>query len=676
MPLIDLLRDLVLLFALGAVAVLVFDRLRLPPLVGYLITGVIIGPFGLGLIDAVAQVQSLAEVGVVLLLFTIGLQFSIRDLARLGRTVVIGGGLQVGVTILLVAALALLAGQGAAQAVFFGMLVAHSSSTLVLRLLSHRGESDSLHARSALGVSLFQDLSIVPMVLAVPMLAGQGQSAAAVVVTVLEALLFVGGSLLAARILVPSMLALVVATRQREAFLLTVMVLCLGAAWAAAAAGLSLALGAFIAGLIISESEYSHQALSEVLPLREIFIGLFFISVGMLLDLQTVISRPVAVALVLASVIALKLVVATGALLAVGHTLRTALLAGTALAQIGEFGFVLGAAGQPVGLLDAEWMQLFLTAAVGSMTLMPLLLTVIPRVVPAVQRVLPTRFAGESMPGAMPPAEAGAPPADHVIIVGFGQNGRNLARVLERNHIGFVIIEMNPEVVRAEREHGRRLIYGDATRPGTLNGGGIEQARVLVVAISDAAATRGVVVAARMLNPRLHILVRTRYVAEIEELQALGTDEVIAEEFETSIEIFSRVLQWFLVPRDIVERNIQDVRQDAYEMLRTMGDARIPAEDVSAFAPGIALEVVRVASGSEIAGRRLAESGLRERFGVTVVALRRPEGEILVKLDRDQVLEAGCAALLLGRHEQLPLAAEVFANPATSASSEGVDARK
>jgi len=675
MPLASLLRDLVALFALGAVAVLVFHRLRLPPLVGYLITGVVIGPYGLGLIDAVAEVQSLAEVGVVLLLFTIGLQFSLRDLTRLGRTVAVGGSLQVLVTIVLIGALALLAGQGWAQAVFFGMLVAHSSSTLILRLLSHRGESDSLHARAALGVSLFQDLSIVPMVLAVPLLAGQGQSVGDVVTTVLTALLFVGGSLLAARQLVPALLARVVATRLREAFLLTVMVLCLGAAWAAAAAGLSLALGAFIAGLIVSESEYSHQALSEVLPLREIFIGLFFMAVGMLLDLRTVIAQPLAVVLVLAIVVVLKMVIATGALLAVGHTLRTALLAGTALAQIGEFGFVLGAAGQPAGLLDAEWMQLFLAAAVGSMIVMPLLLTVTPRLVPAVQGVFPRLAVGDEQPVDVGPEAAGSRLTDHVVIVGYGQNGRNLARVLARNQIAFVTVEMNPEVVRAETARGRPMIYGDATRPETLLLAGIARARVLVVAISDAAATRGVVVAARVLNPRVDIIVRTRYVAEIEELQAMGTDEVIAEEFETSIEIFSRVLQRFLVPRDVVERNIRDVREDAYEMLRTMSDSRIHAGEVSAFAPGISLEVVSVAPGSEMADRRLADSGLRERFGVTVVALRQSDGRLLVNPERDDVLAGGGAALLLGRHEQLPLAAEAFAARERAPSEPGDGAR-
>src|SRR5688500_13855186 len=291
MPHLDLLRDLVVLFASGAVGVLLFQRARLPPLLGYLLTGVVIGPAGLGLIAAASQVQALAEVGVILLLFTIGLQFSLDDLARLRRTVLLGGAVQVAVTILLTAVIVRLLGASWSWAVFLGMLVSLSSSTLILRLFSDRGELDSLPARATIGVALFQDFSIVPMVLAVPLLTGGG-SPARVAGTMLVALAIVAGTLLAARKVVPPLLERVVATRQREAFLLVVIVLCLGAAWAAASVGLSLALGAFVAGLVISESEYSYQALGEILPLREIFISLFFVSVGMLLDLRVVAARP------------------------------------------------------------------------------------------------------------------------------------------------------------------------------------------------------------------------------------------------------------------------------------------------------------------------------------------------------------------------------------------------
>jgi CPA2 family monovalent cation:H+ antiporter-2 len=571
MPHPHLLQDLVVLFASGALAVVLFRRARLPPLLGYLLTGVVIGPSGLAVVGAAAEVQAMAEVGVMLLLFTIGLQFSLDELARLRRTVLVGGAIQILATMALVAALAAAAGAPWRWAVFLGMLVSLSSSVLLLRLFSERGELESLHGRAALGVSLFQDMSIVPMVLAIPLLTGrgEGEGPGAVVSTLLVAVAFVVGALLVARKVVPPLLARVVATRQREAFLLVVVTLCLGAAWAAAAVGLPLALGAFVAGLVVSESEYSHQALGEILPLREIFISLFFISVGMMLDLRLVAAAPLTLATALAVVLLVKTVVAAGAILVVGHALRTALLAGIALAPIGEFGFVLSAEGTRAGLLDGRWTQLFLATAVGSMIAMPLLLAAAPSLAALLERRIPAALRRGASPRHAP--EGGAPgpaPADHVVIVGYGMNGRNLARVLAPNGIPFVIVEVNPEVVRAERARGRRVLYGDATRPEVLRPAGIATARVLVVAISDAAATRRVAAVARQMSPRLHIVVRTRYVSEIAQLQALGTDEVVAEEFETSLEIFSRVLARYEVRPTEVERSVREVRRDAYEVLR------------------------------------------------------------------------------------------------------------
>lgn len=656
-----ILRDLVLLFALGALAAVVFERLRLPPLVGYMLTGVAIGPHALGLVRATDEVQPLAEIGVVLLLFTIGLQFSLRELLKLRRTVLVGGGLQVGITIVLVALLTA-SSEPWRRALFLGMLAAHSSSTLILRLLSHRGELDSLHARAALGVALFQDLSVVPMVLAVPLLAGAGQPRWEVARSVATMIAFLGGALLAARTVVPRLLERVVRTGQREAFLLAVIALCFGAAWAAAAAGLPLATGAFIAGLVVSESEYSHQTLGEVLPLREIFVSLFFAAVGMLLDPRAFAAAAGPLLALVAAVVAVKIVAGTGALLAVGHSARTAARAGVVMAQVGEFAFVLAIAGARVGLLDDRLMQIVLTVAVGSMLATPLLLPLGGRLAALIERALPALARlGEAPAGT---GRGDEPRADHVIIVGHGMNGRNLARVLARNDVPFRIVEMNPEIVRAERARGRAVVFGDATRPEVLEAAGIRGARVVAIAISDAAATRSAVALARRLNPHAHLIVRTRYVGEMQALLALGTDEVIAEEFETSIEIFSRVLQRYLVPRVVIERNVAEVREDAYEMFRTLDDAAAArSAAIGAVVPGVAMDLVAVEDGSDVAGCRLADSALRERYGVTVVAIRGADGRVVVTPGADDVLAPGSAALLMARHEQLAEAARAFAAP-------------
>ncbi|HEU4643775.1 MAG TPA: cation:proton antiporter [Gemmatimonadaceae bacterium] len=563
------LADLTVLFALSVVVVVAFHRLRLPPIVGFLFTGVLAGPYGFGLIRNVADVRALADVGVILLLFTIGLEFSLHQLVRLRAFLFAGGALQVGITLAAMTVVGIAFGLSWRVAAFVGMLVALSSTAIVLRLLADRGEIDSPHGQAALGILIFQDLCVVPMVLLTPMLGGHGGGAAALGRQLLVAALFLAGALAASRLLVPRLLHLVVGTRRREVFVLTIVLLCLGAAWASAAVGLSLALGAFIAGLIVSSSEYSHQALGEVLPLREVFNSIFFISIGMLFDVRTVAASPLVVAAAIAGVVVAKAIVTTGVTFALGQSLRIALVTGLALAQIGEFSFVLSKVGSDAGLLSVRLDQLFLAVAVGTMALTPGLLALAPRLATRAERRVPGRWVarryGLDLAGGAAPVLA-----DHVIIVGFGFNGRNLARVLRRVGIPYTVIEMNPEVVHAERPRGVPVIYGDATRPEVLRHAGIERARVMVIAISDAAATRSTVAAARRLAPHLHIVVRTRYIQETRPLLALGTEEVVPEEFETAIEIFSRVLRRYRVPADVVEREVVELRRGDHEMPRSM----------------------------------------------------------------------------------------------------------
>ena len=652
------LHDLLILFGLGVAVVLLFHRAKVPPIVGFLITGVLCGPYGFGLISDPAEVESIAEIGVVLLLFTVGIEFSLKQLARIRNFLLVGGGLQVGITIGTIYLVARIAGEGTKVALFLGMLVALSSTAIVLRLLADRGELDGPSGQAVLGVLIFQDLCVVPMVLFTPFLTGAGAGAGDAIAVVIKAFLFIGGAVVAARWGVPRLLHYVVATRRRDVFLLAIILLCLGTAWASARVGLSLALGAFIAGLVISESEYSHQALGEILPLREVFNSLFFISIGMLFDIRTVFGAPVVVFGAIFVVIVVKTLVTTGASIALGQSLRIAVVAGFALAQIGEFSFVLSKVGLSAGLLDQSHYQLFLAVAVGTMTLTPVMLAVAPSVAAALERVAPVRFAsGRAAPLAI---HTGAPLADHVIVVGYGVNGRNLARVLGRVGIPFVVIELNPQVVRNERERGRSIIYGDATRPEVLEHAGIGAARVVVVAISDAAGTRGTVDVARRLNPHIHLIVRSRYVHEMDPLFTLGTDEVIPEEFETSIEIFARVLHRYLVPRDEIERQIRDIRRSGYEMFRTISAAHGPALGLQRFLIGLAFEVYRVEEGSAVAGRPIEQSGVRDGSGASILAIHRGDGTMVFNPAPDTPVNAEDLCLLLGTHEQISAASLLF----------------
>jgi CPA2 family monovalent cation:H+ antiporter-2 len=650
---LDLLRDLVLIYALAVAVAGAFHRLRVPALVGFLITGVLVGPNALGWVHGERQVELLAEVGVVLLLFAIGIEFSLEGIRRIRRLVLLGGGLQVGLTTALVAGFAGAVGVGWRSAVFLGMLMALSSTAIVLKLLTDRAEVSSPHGKVSLGVLIFQDLCVVPMMLAVPFLAGSAADWRQLLAALGKTAVVITGAVAAARYGVPFLLRQAVATRSRELFLLTVILVCLGAAWATHQAGLSLALGAFLAGLVISKSEYSVQALGEILPFRDALTSLFFVSIGMLLDLRTVAGQPLLVAGWVAGILALKALVAAGVARLLGWPVRVAILSGLMLSQVGEFSFVLSGAAAGTGLLDAGLSQLFLASAVATMALAPFLSLPAPRLAEAAARLL----------GGLPAAEeertGAADLRDHVVVVGFGLNGRNLARVLRGTGIPYVIVEMNPETVRAESTGGEPIHYGDAARPEVLAHARVETARALVAAISDPAATRRVVEMARRMNPRLHLLVRTRYVQEVNALFELGADEVIPEEFETSVEIFARVLHLYLIPRDRIEACVAEIRKEGYEMLRggAARSERVPVLD--RFLSGAALDVVRVEPGSPIAGRTLAEAALRSTSGVTVLGIRRGEAFQANPAAGDR-FEPGDHVLLLGDSDLLAVAAARF----------------
>ena len=658
MPEAHILQDLLLIFGLGVIVVVAFHRARLPPIVGFLVTGVLCGPFGFGLIDGVEHVEAMAEIGVILLLFTVGIEFSVEELSSVRTFLLTGGALQVSLTLGATTAAAVAFGLRLPVAVFLGMLVALSSTAIAIRMLADRSELDAPHGRAAIGILIFQDLVVVPMVLVTPFLGGVGGDVSNLLVVIGKAGVFIALAVVAARWVVPWLLHVVVATRKREVFLLTIVLICLGMAVASAKVGLSMALGAFIAGLILSESEYSHQALGEVLPLREVFNSLFFVSIGMLFNVRVVLEHPVLIVGALLGVVALKTLITSGIVMVLGHPFRIALMTGVLTSQIGEFSFVLSKVGSHAGLLDVPLTQGFIAVAVGSMMLTPLLARLAPRVSARAERWLPgTYVRGRAVTvtvrGELPPLD------DHVIIVGYGVNGRNLARVLGRIGIPFIVLEMNPDAVRAERKRGRPIMYGDATRPEILRLAGIDRARVLVLAISDAGATRSAVDLARRLNRQLHIVVRSRYVQEMGALLAVGTDEVVPEEFETSIEISSRVLRRYLVPRDVIERLIREVRSDSYEMLRTMSDTHSPASGLDRFLADLSLEVYRVERNGSIAGKALADCGLRDR-GVSVVAIQRRDGTMRSTPTGADMLEEGDAVLLLGPPERLTDVAPLF----------------
>lgn len=635
------LRDLLVVFAVGGVVVYGLRIVKVPALVGLLLAGAAIGPNALYLVQDAHRVELLAEIGVVLLLFTIGLELSLAQLLRMWKILAGGGaGQMIFCTAAVVGATAWLV-EGLGKPIFFGFLATLSSTAIVLRLLGDKAQLGTPTGRISLGILLFQDLSIVPFMLLTPFLAGDGGGVGALGMTMLKAGGVVVGVVLAARYVVPPILLRIVRTRSRELFLTFLLLLCLGTAFLTSLAGLSLALGAFLAGLAVSESEYSHQAMAEAIPFRDAFGVLFFVSIGMLMDVRFLLSNAPLVLAVVAAIVVVKTLTTALAVWLIRYPLHVALRAGLTLAQVGEFAFVLSREGIAHDLMEPTEYQLFLSASVLSMVITPALFALgeaLIRRAPAV-----SLGVGDIRP------EAGEHEAlaDHVVIAGYGVNGQNVARALSAAGIPYAILEMNPETVRASRERGEPIHYGDCTRAAVLESVGIDRARMFVVAISDAASSRQAVSLARSLRPDLHILVRTRFVAEIDELRRLGADEVIPEEFETSIEIFARVLCRFDVPRNLVLELVSRVRGDLYDMLRAPTAHRRSLLGRLDALEAVEVESLIIRERSPAVGRSLIELDLRAATGATVLAVQRgsdvhpnPEAEFRLATD-DVVLVLG-----------------------------------
>jgi len=651
----NVLGNLLIIFAVSIAVVFLFHQFRLPSIAGFLVAGALIGPHGLNLISDIATVQVLAEIGIVLLLFTIGIEFSLVQLASLRRLLFIAAPIQVGGVLLVAWLGALLVGLTWREGIFWGFLFSLSSTAIVLKALANKGDSDSVHGRATIGILIFQDLAVVPMMLLTPILASQTDGAGLpILYTLGESILVVGLVIAAAWYVVPKLLEHIVRSRSRELFLLTVIVLCLGIAWLTSLGGLSLALGAFIAGLIISESEYSHQAMAEVLPFRDSFNSLFFVSIGILMDWRVLLDHPLLVPGLLLAILSIKFVAGVGASLAVAIPPRSAVMVGVALAQVGEFSFILAQQGQDSGLLQGDPYQVFLAVSVLSMIVTPFLMQWSPSVARRVEAVQRLRHWLPSWTEAHVLQVEGKHIRlkDHVIIVGYGLNGRNLARVLGETEIPYLALDLDGDTVRRESRHGAPIYYGDATNPNVLRHVRIEDAKVLVVAISDPFITRRTVQVAKGLNPRIRIVVRTRYLRELQELHDLGADDVVPEEFETSIEIFALVLRTYNLPQDFITRKAEQVRREGYALLRRSELPELAHHLRGGTLTDAEVETCRIDDDSPAVGKTFADLSIRPRSGASVIALTR-SGVTESNPSLKTKLMAGDIVVLLGSRTQI-----------------------
>jgi CPA2 family monovalent cation:H+ antiporter-2 len=651
----SVLRDLVITLCAAVLVLLPSRRLKIPPAVGFLITGTIIGPGALGWIRDPHHVETLAEVGVSVLLFVIGLEFSLARLREIGRAFLIAGPLQTLGTIAVVGGLLLVLPVAATPrtAAFAGMLAALSSTAMLLPLLNERGEMHAPQGRLVLGILLFQDFAMVPMLALTPSLGGaRGLALSGALVGMASAAVV----FLAARFVMPRFVNAVIRSGVRELYVMMAVAICLGASLATKTMGLSPALGAFLAGILVSESEYAHQIIGEILPFRDLFTSLFFVSIGMLLIPAQLLGQWPTVAGWLLVILVVKSLVAGLVVLALGFPLRIAAVTGISLAQVGEFSFVLASVGAAHGLLSQGQEQQFLAVAVLSLALTPFLVRFGAWVGSRARSAAGGRDAAIEEPPAPVPSRAG-----HVIVVGYGINGRNLARVLRETGIPYVILEMNPVLVRRARREEQPILLGDASRREALAACGLKEAAVVVLAISDPSATRVAVAQTHESNPRAHIIARTRLVSEVAELMRLGADEVIPEEFETSIAIFARVLRRFHVPGNVIRLQERALREEGYGFLREGDRAGTLADSVSRMIEGAVTDTFYLGPDSPAVGKALHQLDLRERTGALVIAVVR-EGKHHLSPAPTFEFKPGDILVLVGDHAALEAAFEALSS--------------
>lgn len=658
-----ILRDLAVVLAIATAVALLFGKLRLSVVAAFLVAGAILGPTGAGLVSESGMVDALAEIGIVLLLFTVGLEISLSSFGKMRRQVLWAGGAQVSATVLLCLVIMMIFGSPAPEAIFIGFVISLSSTAIVLKVYADKLEIDSLHGRLSFGILVFQDMAVIPMMLLIPSLR-QWETAqfSAVLLTLAKAGAGVAALLLLARFLIPRLLKEIIRLNSREILAMTVLLVCLGTAWLANRFGLSLGMGAFLAGMVISESDYVHEIAAQILPFRDVFNGIFFISVGMLLDLPFLFGNfPLVLAMV--GAVAMVKAVSTGwTVRALGYPWRVAAVAGIGLLQIGEFSFLLLSEGYRESLVGTNQYQFLLAIAVLTMMATPFLMDAAPWIARRWERWV---LRGPAFPETTEEAvirKTGM--ENHVIIAGYGMNGKNLARVLKSTRLPYVVVDLNDFQVREGRAAGEPMFYGDVHRPEILDRLGVARARILVLAISDPMATRRAVAIARRSNPDLFILVRTRLVADVDDLIALGANAVIPEEFETSVEIFARVLSEYHVPDHVIRQQEALIRSGTYRILRerTAPSSSEVLAEFEEFLRRKVIEIYYVSQGSGWEEKTVGDLPAGNDTGIVLLSILRGDRAI-VQPPPSEPLAAGDKIVLFGGHAPLASALAALSRP-------------
>ncbi|GAB4225813.1 MAG: cation:proton antiporter [Chlamydiales bacterium] len=657
---IPLLKELLTIIILSIGVLLICHRLKLPNIVGFLLTGVICGPYGLGFVRNVTEVEHLANIGIVLLLFTVGLEFSFRKILEYKRYFFLGGGIQVGLTVLIGTLIGQSLGRPLNESLFLGCLLSLSSTAIVLRLLQERKEISSSHGKLCLGILIFQDLIVIPMLLLIPFLTGKKLSLDFGVLTaIIQAIIVLFIVFVTGVWIVPKLLDLISRTRSRELFILSILGVCFSVAWAVSMIGLTLSIGAFLAGLTLSESEYKLRAIGDMIPLQDIFSSFFFVSIGMLLDVDFLWRYPFFITSLTIGVFLLKFGIVSITSFIIGIPLRTTIMTAFALSQIGEFSFILIKSGFEMGIGTFYYFQLFLAVSVLTMIITPLCIQY--------SWILSSWFLKLPLPEKIKLGFRSEPEKlltkleNHVIIIGYGFCGKNLARSCLDASVPFLVIDIDHDTVKEEKKKGIPILFGDATHEFILKHAHIEEANAVAVLLNDFVASTHIVTQARMINPNIYIIVRTQYLEQVNPLLNSGADIVIPDEFGSSVEIFMNVLEQFHVPKEKINELISDARSEAYERLEHMIKSPRRMTGFPLTSLDIPLQMFIVMQGSSVEGKSVGELDLNNRYQVSIILVRR-KGKTVRTLVPEFRLEAEDKVFLLGERDKLELLEELFQN--------------
>lgn len=644
-----ILTDIVVIFAFATAVNYLFTKIRIPTIIGYLLTGIVVGPSVLGVIKSPHEIEFMAEIGIILLMFTIGLEFSLNHLIKIRNIVFVGGFVQLVFTAGITALVSRMYDLSWGPAVFIGFLTALSSTALVLKILQEKGEVTSNYGRTVVGILIFQDIILIPLILLTPMLGGQTADIGAKLLGMgSKSLFMIGLVYVGNRWIMPRVLHLIALTKNQELFLMSILLVCLAVALLTSEMGMSLAFGAFLGGLMISRSEYSQDAFSHLIPFKDTFTSFFFVSIGMLLDLNFFANNILLVLATVLLVIAIKAFVAGGTAFVLGHTFRGTIVVGLALAQIGEFSFILAKIGQTYQILTDYYYQLFLAVTILSMAVSPFLMMVAK---PSANLLLKLPIPEFLIKGLFPLQEVEVPKMqNHIVFIGKDSRSLNLSRMSHQMKLPYVSIVFDPASARARQMKGEMVVYGDALNEPILRKAYVETAEIVVISIGDAITALGVIEQVRLLNKHAFIMVRSKHVSDIEDLYEMGADQVIPEEFETAIELFERILKKLLVPKGEIEEAISHIRDDNYGIFTEKEENNTFA--LSDEIPNIEIVALKAADYPIFPEKSLKDIHLRREFGLTVVAAKRGE-EIFENPGSGFVFNSEDILYVLGKPERI-----------------------